>query len=406
LIIFLLLVFGLYRFNYQFAQNDPEGMGIAPQWIGSRLTVLEGKNPYSSETLDRIQRFVYDGRLARSYENPYLFVYPYYAIAVFSPTAYFADYREARAIWITILGVAMVGVAFASLELTRWKPSRVVMGAYVLFALANYHAIRAVYNGNLAILTTLCLILAFLNIQKGRDVSAGIFLGLATIKPQMVILLWVFVLLWAVSRRRKRLVFSMMITPIILLIVSSRFQPGWFNQYIAQISEYVRVEGVMSLGGILNQWQPGFGGILRWVITTIFAIVLMVEWWNALGKDERRFLWTAGLTLTITNLIGIPTSTSNYVIMIPVLTLVFSVWEQRRGIFGRNLVLACILGLLAGLWWLYLQTAGDGPGFDQSRVMFLPLPFFLLFMLYWIRHWAFGSFRLQVEELESLKKLW
>lgn len=198
----------------------------------------------------------------------------------------------------------------------------------------------------------------------------------------------------------------MVITPIILLIVSSRFQPGWFNQYLAQISEYARVEGVMSLGGILNQLQPGFGGTLRWIITVGFSIVLMVEWWKALGKDERRFLWTAGLTLTITNLIGIPTSTSNYVVLIPVLTLVFSVWEQRRGVFGRNLVLVCILGLLGGLWLLYLRTAGDGPGFDQSRVMFLPLPFFLLFMLYWIRHWAFGSFRLQVEELESLKKLW
>ena len=132
----------------------------------------------------------------------------------------------------------------------------------------------------------------------------------------------------------------------------------------------------------------------------------MVEWWKALGKDERWFLWTAGLTLTITNLIGLPTSTSNYVVLIPVLTLVFSVWEQRRGIYGRNLVLICMLGLLGGLWWLYLQTAGVGPGFDQSPVMFLPLPLFLLFMLYWIRHWAFGSFRLQVEELESLKKLW
>ena len=250
LIIFLLLVFGLYKFNYQFAQNDSEGMGFASRWIGSRLTILEGENPYSPETRDRIQRFVYDGRLAWSHENPYLFVYPYYAIAAFSPTAYFADYSEARAIWITLLGVGMVGVAFASLELTRWKPSRVVMGAYVLFALANYHAIRGVYNGNLAILAALCLTLAFLNIQKGRDVSAGIFLGLAILKPQMVILLWVFVLLWAVSRRRKKLAFSMTITPIILMIISSRFQPGWFNQYIAQISEYARVEGVMSLGGI------------------------------------------------------------------------------------------------------------------------------------------------------------
>ena len=222
----------------------------------------------------------------------------------------------------------------------------------------------------------------------------------------MVILLWVFVLLWAVSRRRQRLVFSMTITPIVLLIVSSRFQPGWFNQYIAQISEYAKVEGVMSLGGILNQVQPGLGGTLRWVIAVVFAIVLIVEWGKALGKDERWFLWTAGLTLTITNLIGIPTSTSNYVVLIPVLTLVFSVWEQRRGVFGRSLVLVCMLGLLGGLWLLYLRTAGDGPGFHQSRMMFFPLPLFLLFMLYWIRHWAFGKFRLQVEELESLKKLW
>jgi hypothetical protein len=401
----LVLAGGLIWVNYQFALNDAGGRDFAPLWLGMRLHILEEQNPYGEETLADIQSFLYGGRMAYSWENRGWFLYPYYAMLVFSPTAMISDFAMARAVWMTLLAAALIGITFVSLELTRWSPSRVVLAGYLVFVLGGYYAVRPVYNGNPSIMSALCIVLTFLFIQRERDVAAGILLGLSTFKPQMVILLWWFVLLWAVSHRRLGLILSMTITPILLAVGSSFLQPGWLALSLAEMIEYVKNNGPMTFGGILNERWPGSGGVVGGALTVALAILLIVEWWRALGKDLRWFFWTAGLTLAITNMIGIPTGTSNHIALIPVLVFVFSIWEQRWGGFGRNLILICMLGVLGGLWWLYLETTGIGPGLSQSPIMFFPLPVFVFIMLYWIRYWALGALRLQTDKFEALKNL-
>ncbi len=405
LILILLMASGLTWVNHQFTLDDNGGVDFVPLWLGMRLHVLEGQNPYGEETLNEIQSFLYRRQMAYSWENQGRFLYPYFAMLVFSPTALFSEFAMARAVWMTMLVAALIGITFISLELTRWKPSRVVLVGYVVFVLGSYCAVRALYNGNPSIMCVLCIVLSFLFIQRERDVAAGIFLGLATFKPQMVILLWWFVLIWAVSRRRWNLVLSMTIAPILLAVVSSVLQPGWLVFNLAEMIEYVKNADPMTFGGIFNEQWSGIGSVVGGVLTVVLTILLIAEWWRALGKDIRWFLWTAGLTLTITNMIGIPTGTSNHVALIPILALVFSIWEQRWGVFGRNLVLICMLGVLGGVWWLYLNTTLNGLGMRQSPIMFFPLPLFVFVMLYWIKYWALGSPRMQADRFEALKNL-
>ena len=215
--IILLVVFliaGLTWVNYQIVLNDQGVEGYAPLWMGTRAAILDGQSPYSASTSEATQLLLYDGRLALPGEDPGWFLYPLFSILFFAPTALIPDFPIARAVWMTLLGGSLIAIAFASLELTRWRPSRIVLGGYLLFFFAGYYAVHSVYLGNPSILVTLFIILAFLLIQRERDVAAGILLGLSTFKPQMVFLLWCFVLLWGVSRRRLALVTSLIFTPI------------------------------------------------------------------------------------------------------------------------------------------------------------------------------------------------
>ena len=56
----------------------------------------------------------------------------------------------------------------------------------------------------------------------------------------------------------------------------------------------------------MNLW-PGLGKQLGWLISGVSALILLVEWWLALKKDFRWFLWTVSLTIVISQWIGIPT---------------------------------------------------------------------------------------------------
>jgi hypothetical protein len=404
-ILVVLLAGGLTWVNYQIVLNDQAVGGYAPLWMGTRMAILDRQNPYSVDTSEATQSLMYGGRLAYSGEDPGWFLYPFFSILIFAPTALIPDYDIARAVWMTLLGGSLFAIAFASLELTRWHPSGVVLMGYLLFFLAGYYAVRSVYFGNPSVLVTLFIILAFLLIQRRRDLAAGIILGLSTFKPQMMFLLWCFVLLWGVSRRRLALVVGLIFTPIGLAIVASIIQPGWLTDNLTLMTRYAVQFAPLNFGGIFKMWWDGAGEILGWFLTLGLSVLLVIEWWQALGKDLRWFLWTAGLTLVITNMIGFPTATSNYVVLIPVLTLVISILDQRSVGFGRYFVILVMLIVLGGVWWLYFETERPGLGLQQAPIMFIPLPVLVFIMLYWIKYWALNSVRLPVEKLETLKNL-
>ncbi len=100
------------------------------------------------------------------------------------------------------------------------------------------------------------------------------------------------------------------------------------------------------------------------------------------------FLWTACLTLTASQWVGIQTDPGNFIILMPALVLVFSIWEERWRRAGHIFALMTMLFLFLGIWALFLATVEYGYQPQQSPVMFLPLPAFLLLTLYWVRWWA------------------
>lgn len=398
------LAAGLVWFSLQIVENTSELTAFMPQWMGTRYAVLERGDPYDEAFRKSVQEAVY-GRQALSWENPQDFLYPYYSILLYLPAAFIADYSLAMVIWMTILGAALAGVAYVSLSLTRWQPPKAVFGAFIAFSLFNYYSVRALLAGNLAIMVALGIAWAFLAIQRDKDRLAGFLLAFSTVKPQMVALLLPFVVLWAVSRRRIKLLASLGVALALLLAASWMLQPGWLAENLTQMADYLRYTSPNSLVQALSHsWGVG-GAILRWVMTIGLSILILVEWWRALGKDVRWFLWTSALTMTVTLMIGIPTSTSNYVMLIPVLTLVFSIWEQRWENSGRRFVLVVMLGLLGVIWWLQAVSSGLIGLLYQAPVMFYPLPLFTFATLYWVRYWALTSIRLQVDRREVLKDL-
>ena len=240
-------------------------------------------------------------------------------------------------------------------------------------------------------MVALLIVLAFITIRVEQDALAGFFLAFATIKPQMVVLLIPFVLLWAFSRQRWTLISSTLASLVILVIVGYFFDPTWIMENLRQVIAYPEYTLPGSPGAIFADWLPGVGSQMGWALTVFMAGMLAWEWRAALNQDFQWFLWTACLTLTATNLIGIRTATANYIALLPAVLLVFKVWDERWGQLGRWLVIISASLLFAGLWWLFLATLHPGDQPIQNPIMFFPLPIFLLIGLYWVRYWALHS---------------
>ena len=374
--------------NYQFSKQNPGGNDFLVHWVGTRSLVLEGQNPYSDEVALKIQTMAY-GRAAQPGEHELRVAYPLYSVVVFLPFALVGDFTLARAMWMTVLEVGLVALAFLSLRLARWRISAPMLVLLLLFSLLWYHGLRPLINGNAVILVAVGVAAGILALRAGADELAGVLFAFTTIKPQVVILLLAFVVFWAASRGRWRVISWMVGTVILLAASAALLIPDWMIHNLREVIAYPAYNPPGTPRAAFMEWWPAWGSRVGWVLTGLMAILLIVEWLANRGRDFNSFLWGACLTLTVAQWIGIQTDPGNFIVLFPAIVLVFSLLADRWKTYGRVFVILSMLVLFAGIWAIFLSTIDRSGGQPvQSAVMFFPLPAYLLLTLYWVRWWA------------------
>lgn len=385
LVVLVLLTWG----NYRFAQENPGGNDFLVHWVGTRSLITEGLNPYSDQVALKIQTMAY-GRAAQPGEHELRVAYPLYSVIVFLPFALIGDFTLARAVWMTVLEVGLLLLTVLSLRLVNWRVGPVMLALLLIYSLFWYHGLRPLINGNAVILVALGLVGGLLALRSGADELAGVLFALTTIKPQVVVLVLGFVVIWAMSRGRMRIVWWMVGTVALLSISAALLIPDWIVQNLREVIRYPSYNPPGTPRAAFMEWWPAWGSRLGWALTALMVITLLIEWWVNRGAEFRGFLWTVCLTLAVAQWIGIQTDPGNFIVLFPALALVFSQLSDRWRIGGRVFVILCLLALFAGIWALFLNTVQPGQGAQpvQSAVMFFPLPAFLLITLYWVRWWT------------------
>jgi hypothetical protein len=373
--------------NLRYCRQNPGGNDFLVHWVGTRAFLTEGISPYSDEAALRIQTLAY-GRAAKPGEHELRVAYPLYSIILFFPFALIKDFATARAVWMTVLEISLVLLAFLSIRIARWKPRISTWAFFLLFSVLWYHSIRPLINGNAVILIALMVAGAIISIRSGVDELAGILLGLSTIKPQLTVLLVVYILIWGAVTRRWKLVAWTSGTVFLLSAAAGLLMPDWILQNLREVLRYPGYNPPGTLQAALGVWLPAMGQKIGNGISIVLAVILLAEWWIFRKAEFRGFFWTCCLTLTVSQWIGIQTDPGNFIILLPGVTLVFSVLEERWRRFGNIVTWGSMVLLLVGIWALFIKTLEPGSQPQQSPIMFLPLPAFLLLTLYWVRWWA------------------
>ena len=383
MILLVLLTFG----NYQYSQNNPGGTDFLVHWVGTRAFFSDGISPYSDEVALRIQQMVY-GRAALPGEHELRVAYPFFSVILFFPFALISNFTLARAIWMTILELGLVALTLVSIQLTTWRPKRWLIVLLLVFSFLWYHAMRALINGNAVILIALGIACAFYAIKLKHDELAGVLLAFITIKPQVVILVVIFVLLWSVFQKKNKVILWFFITLTLLVISASLLVPDWILQNAREILRYPGYNPPGTPSSAFATWFPTVGPRVGTILSLGAIVIMMVEWWLSRHADFRHFLWTGCLTLVLSAWSGIQTDPGNFIIMMPALILIFSVIDERWPKISDLIITAILSALLILIWVLFITTMEKSYQPIQSPIMFFPLPLILFALLYWIRFWS------------------
>jgi hypothetical protein len=276
-----------------------------------------------------------------------------------------------------------VGLLLA-LHLYDWRPPRWLLICTAVWVFFFYPHARALLLGQFAVFVFAAVALALWALKNERDILAGFCLALSTVKPQMVFLLIPLLLGWAVRERRWRFVASSVAWMMLFLGASWIVEPGWLGAFVGQVSRYTSYTAIGSPIWIIAHVTFPFLGILgEWVLSALAVIGLIgASWWAMRQRKVAWFDWAVGLCLIVTNLVALRTATTNYVILLLPLVMVFQSLQRRRG--GVWWILLVEVVLLVGMWVLFLATVVDR--FEHPSV-YLPLPFGLLVVFTLARRW-------------------
>jgi len=288
---------------YAVAHQVPRGnlSDLYPRWLGSRELLLRGRDPYSQQITREIQ-IGYYGRLLDEHrpndpKDQEGFVYPVYVVFLLAPTI-LLPFAVVQASFYWLLVATIVVTAVLWLKTLQWKPQWLTLLTVVVFSLGNFPAIQALALRQMSVLVAGFLALVFFLLARRRFVSAGLILAVATIKPQLTILVALWFGLWAFSswRERKGLLFGFVGGMVVLFASAQWILSGWIVKFYYAVLAYRRYTGGMTSADVL------FGVDLGRAANVLLVLITAALCWQMRRKDESSadFLFVSCFVLAAT----------------------------------------------------------------------------------------------------------
>ena len=373
ILIIVLFVLESVAVHAFYASRFPGTNDFYPRWAGARTLLLEGRDPYSPEVSAEIRAVLVGPN--REGTISYSFAFPLHVIFLFWPLVY-CSYDWSQAIWMVTLQWVVVATVIGLLRLERWRSSPIGMVGLLLATLAFYPVTRSVMLGQLTLHITLFLVAALLAMQRGRDGWAGVWLALTSIKPQMVIFVAPWLILWAVGKRRWRMLGGLVAGGSCLLLASLALFPRWPLSFLESLLRYSEEAGGRNpLAVLMGLAWPDGPEAVRYILAGLLVLAMLASWRRGWRGGEETFFSATYWSIVVGLLTFFQTGTTNQVIL---LVPLFAWLKGALGRWKRWQVLIAVGGLLVVLWVLFLGTI---QGNWENPVMFLPLPLLSLAIL-------------------------
>jgi len=336
----------------EFAKQRPRGnlSDLYPRWLGARELLLHGRDPYGSDITREIQIGYYGRPLDPSRPNDprdqQAFAYPLYVVFLLAPTVKL-PFAVVHTIFVWLLFAITAASVLLWLTAIGSSTSCNAKFMWVLLTLSSFSAVQGLKLQQLSLVVAGLLAGSMCCLARRHFVWAGILLGIASIKPQLVALpaLWLFIWVSGSWRERRRALWGFLLTVAALTSAGELLLPGWIGEFRAACADYYQYTG----GGksVLDvTLTPAVGRIVSVIVVGAF---LFLSWRvRRAPEDSAEFQWSFSLCLAVT-LVVIPMfAPYNQLLLIPAaMMIVHSIRELwQKSSVTRLLVAGTALAVM------------------------------------------------------------
>lgn len=347
--------------SYQIAEAAAHGRprgnlsDLYPRWLGARELLLHGRDPYSPAVTREIQQGYYGRALdpARP-EDPkdqQGFAYPPYVVFCLAPTVHLPFEIVRKGFFWVLLGLTIATVPLW-LRVLRWQVPLWARASIVILTIGSLPVMQGLKLQQMTLFVVALLALAIALLVSERPIGGGLVLALTTIKPQLVGLLWLWLMIWTLAdwRRRYRWAASFLLTMAVLFAASEWYLPHWIPRFLQAVREYRTYTDAVS---VLDKLVPAPWGWLPRILAV--AATVHVGWKNRrFAAETPAFAATAALVLAVTVIIIPSYALYNQAMLLPALLILV---RERHRIWDRNRMSRVLLSVVAILLvWPWLAT--------------------------------------------------
>ena len=335
---------------------------FVPFWTGGRLN-LNGENPYDPNNVERLQ-VAAGGQPSGDYTIS-IMLNPPWAVTMVMPFGIF-NYQISRLVWllfsvvIILISSQLLWLIYSGSARYRW------IAILVVFCFAPSITVLEVGQITPLVLLGLSGFLYF-EIKHRNDWLAGIFLVLASIKPQAAYIFWIVLLFWVIYQRRWRILLGGLLGISILTSCTVIFNPQVITQYISSLRSYQITDWANpTIGAYLRYFIFGISKYWLQFIPPLLGLIWIIYHWY---RNYRTWDWVSELPiiLLISQITAPYIWTYDLVILFPVIiqAAVFMItdWKRWSAAFLAITYLAInILDLilhrnLSDFWFIWLAPS-------------------------------------------------
>jgi hypothetical protein len=356
-------------------------------WLGTRELLLRGRNPYGPDVTHEIQMAFYGRNIDQTFDRPgalvideQRFAYPVYVVFLLAPAMHlnFANVQT----WAPLIFATLTAFSvLAWLNILRWRPPRTVVAAIILFVLSSPQIVQGLRLRQLGLLAAFLLTMSAYAISRNRLAAAGVFLALATLKPQMALLPISWFLLWGVSacRTRWRLLAGFGITLTVLVAAGEIVLPGWPYDFFYGMLAYRKYVTRPSL------LVSALGNDVGTILSAIAILVILALAWRTRYADAAKpeFIHTLAASFICATLALPLLVPFNQVLLLLPVMIILCKWAAlpriQRGIFAMIAAWPSVCSLFFLLHRPPINSLSQLPLLPNVSAFLLPFSVLLLF---------------------------
>ncbi len=333
------------------------GADAFPIWLTSRESLLNHRDPYAPETTRQIQVGLFgqwlDAHTAAAPRNYRAFAYPAFTDVLFWPLA-LLPFPAVR------IGLAVFLPAVTAFSLILWlrtlrlRVDSRTLAALILLTLSSYTVMEGLFAQQMGLLVGFLLAASLAALVGQRLFLSGSLLALSLIKPQMMLLIGAYLLLWSFVRWSTRWPFVAGFFAVSSLLAASSLLvwPFWLPEWLQVMYGYRRYSTpplVIYLLG--SQIGTRLGPILAAAVL-VMAIALIWRMRHA-SPVSAEFGLTISILFAITAITLLPGhAVYDHVVLLPGIILIALSWRNYSAA-SRTFRVILALTALAVCWpWI------------------------------------------------------